>query len=147
MCKFIMMIGIPGSGKSTFAEEIKRKENGVIVSSDQLREELFGTVWEFRKNADLFSEMFSKSHMYLNQGKSVVFDATNIRRSERKSILKRFMPYYKECYYIKISLEKALYQNKIRDRNVPENVIIRMYDRIQDPQLSEGWDKVNIIDL
>lgn len=146
MCKFIMMIGIPGSGKSTFAGKIAESENAVTVSSDKLREELFGTVYEFRKNALLFSEMFGRTCKYLNEGKSVIFDATNIRSSERKRILKRFKAVFKVCYYIKTPLEKALYQNSTRDRNVPEEVIVKMYDKIQEPQPIEGWDEIYIID-
>lgn len=146
MCKFIMMIGIPGSGKSTFAEKIAKDENAIVISSDNLREELFDNVWEFKKNNLLFGEMFQRTHTYLSQGKSVVFDATNIRRSQRKQILKKFKPYYKECYYLKTPLEKVLRQNLMRNRHVPEEVIVRMYNRIQEPELIEGWDKVNIID-
>ncbi|MCX7708320.1 MAG: ATP-binding protein [Clostridia bacterium] len=146
MSKFIMMIGIPGSGKSTFAEKIAQSENGIIISSDELREELFGNVWEFKKNALLFSEMFRRSGRYLNEGKSVVFDATNITRSERKQVLKKFEPFYKVCYYIKTPLEKVLYQNSIRNRNVPEEIIIKMHEKIQEPDPSEGWDEIHIID-
>lgn len=146
MCKFIMMIGVPGSGKSTFAEKIAKSENGIIISSDKLREELFGTVNEFRKNSVLFGEMFKRTYKCLGEGKNVVFDATNIRSSERKRILKKFKSVFKACYYIKTPLKKVLYQNSIRDRKVPEEVIIGMYDKIQEPQPVEGWDEVNIID-
>lgn len=45
MPKFIMMVGLPGSGKSTWAKEyVKTSENEtVILSSDAVREELFGS--------------------------------------------------------------------------------------------------------
>ena len=38
---FTMVVGIPGSGKSTFAEEHKN-ENTIHISSDAIREEIFG---------------------------------------------------------------------------------------------------------
>jgi predicted kinase len=145
MNKFIMMVGVPGSGKSTHADQIAKKENAVIVSSDAMREELFGNVWELGKNAVLFREMLKRCHQYLSEGRSVIYDATNIRSSERKRIIKKFIPYFKECYYVKTPLEKVLRQNAIRARNVPEDIIRRMYGKIQEPQLTEGWDKINII--
>jgi predicted kinase len=146
MSKFIMMIGIPGSGKSTYAEKIAKEENAVVISSDKLREELFGNVWEVRKNAILFAEMFKRAEKHLGQGTSIVLDATNIRRAERKSVLKKFEAFYKECYYVKTPIIKVLDQNRMRERNVPEEIICQMYEKIQEPQMSEGWDKVNIIE-
>ena len=40
--KFYMIVGIPGSGKSTIAEEIALKEPAIIVSSDVIRGDLYG---------------------------------------------------------------------------------------------------------
>lgn len=145
MIKFIMMIGIPGSGKSTYAKKIAEFENAAIVSSDELRKELFGSVWELSKNAHLFGEIYRRIFKYLSEGKSVILDATNIRRNQRKHVLKKYKNYYKECYYIKTSLKKALERNNVRDRNVPEDVICSYFSKVQEPEYSEGWDKINII--
>ena len=42
MNRFVMLVGPAGSGKSTVAKEMLSKDNFVIVSSDSVREELFG---------------------------------------------------------------------------------------------------------
>lgn len=146
MNKLIMLIGIPGSGKSTYAEKIAERESAVVISSDRLREELFGNVLELRRNSKLFGEMYKRALQYLSEGKNVVLDATNITGCKRKSILNKFKSYYKECYYIKTPLQKVLHQNRSRDRNVPENVIIRMYKILEEPDYNEGWDKINIVE-
>ena len=39
---FIMMVGLPGSGKSTYAKKLSDKVQITIYSSDAIREELFG---------------------------------------------------------------------------------------------------------
>ena len=36
------MVGAPGSGKSTYAARIAKRENAVIISGDQIRAELYG---------------------------------------------------------------------------------------------------------
>lgn len=145
MSKFIMMIGIAGSGKSTFAEKIAQREDAVVLSSDKLREELFENVWEFRRNAELFGEMYRRAYKYLCEGRNVILDATNIYRRQRKYILKKFKAFFKECYFIKTPLSRVLYQNRQRDRNVPEYIIRRMYARIQEPEFSEGWDRITVV--
>jgi predicted kinase len=106
---------------------------------------LFGNVWETRKDRQLFGEMYIRTFENLSQGKSVVLDATNISSRKRTDALQNLKPYYKECYYIKIPLSKALYWNKKRDRNVPENAIRHFHRTLEPPQLVEGWDKINII--
>jgi len=38
---FYMICGIPASGKSTVAQEIASTENAVVLSSDEIRRELY----------------------------------------------------------------------------------------------------------
>lgn len=38
--------------------------------------------------------------------------------------------------------EKCLKQNRMRERVVPDDVILRMYKNFQPPAYSEGWDKI-----
>ena len=67
MPKFIMMVGLPGSGKSTWAKEYaKTSENEtVILSSDAIREELFrsrGVNTQTPENHEkVFTTMFQQS--------------------------------------------------------------------------------------
>ena len=41
---FTMMVGLPGSGKSTYAKELAERTNAKICSSDAIREELTGDI-------------------------------------------------------------------------------------------------------
>jgi predicted kinase len=143
--KLIMMVGIPGSGKSTYAEKIAKQENAVVVSSDKMREELFGDVSEQRKNRRLFGEMYKRVSSYLSQGRNVILDSTNLSSSKRSYILRKFKPYLKVCYYIEVPLSKAINNNMNRERHVPEHVIRRSFDMLQEPAFIEGWDEIHII--
>ncbi|HAU35476.1 MAG TPA: phosphohydrolase, partial [Lysinibacillus sp.] len=40
--KVIFTVGLPGSGKSTFVKQLAKRENAVVLSSDAIRQELFG---------------------------------------------------------------------------------------------------------
>lgn len=55
MNKLYMMIGLPGSGKSTIAKEISKSEDAVIVSSDEIRKEL-GDINDQSQNNKVFEE-------------------------------------------------------------------------------------------
>ncbi len=149
MNKFILMIGLPASGKSTIAKEISQKENAIIHSSDSLREELFKDVNECGRNNELFQELHRRIKVDLQNNKNVILDATNVSWKKRKAFLDQLsnankINCEKICYLVATPYEKCLQQNKLRDRKVPEHVIERMYKSFYIPQFYEGWDEINI---
>ncbi|WP_460289686.1 AAA family ATPase [Clostridium sp. CTA-6] len=147
MNKLIMMVGLPASGKSYYADKIAKKENAIIISSDNLRKELFNDIDDQKHNTEIFKELHKRVKENLKQENNIVIDATNINHKRRKALLdelKRF-DCFKECYLIATPYEKCLKQNKQRERQIPEHVIKRMYKNIVIPQYYEGWNKINII--
>lgn len=143
--RFIMMIGISGSGKSTIANEIANtKDNDiVVVSSDAIRKELLGDEENQDKNSLVFQEMFSRTKQALNDGKHVVYDATNISRKKRRGLLQQLPKgVEKIAYFVSTEYLNSLTNNENRERKVPEYVIKRMYKNMQVPIYSEGWDKI-----
>ena len=67
MAKLIILCGLPGCGKSTYAENYKAVDdaifegNTVIHSSDAIRKELFGDESSQEDNARVFELMFEFS--------------------------------------------------------------------------------------
>lgn len=147
MNKFIMMVGLPASGKSTYAQYISKTENAVIHSSDSLREELFEDVNENSRNDELFKELHSRIKKDLSEGLNVIYDATNISYKRRKAFLDELkkIDCEKICYLMATPYEKCLEQNQKRDRIVPEHIIKRMYLNFDVPAGFEGWDHIHII--
>ncbi len=146
MNKFIMMVGLPGSGKSTLAKEISVKEKAVLHSSDELREELFGDPNNQDYNELLFQELHRRIDKDLSEGKTVVYDATNLSYKKRKLYLERLNnPCFKKCILVATPYEKCLVQNSNRSRKVPERVMEKMYKSFFVPQYYEGWDSIEIL--
>ncbi len=146
MNKFIMMVGLPGSGKSTIAKELSIMENADLHSSDNLREELFGDAKNQDSNGLIFQELYKRISRDLLEGTSVIYDATNLGYKKRKSLLEKLkVGCYKECYMVATPYEKCQKQNCARSRRVPEKVIENMYRGIFVPQYFEGWDHIEIV--
>lgn len=147
MNKFIMLVGLPASGKSTIGEKLSKEFNAVIHSSDNLREELYGNINEVSKNNELFTELHKRIKQDLLNNKNVIYDTTNISYKKRKSFIENLnnIPCQKVCYLIATPYEKCLEQNQLRERIVPEYIIERMYKSIYIPQYYEGWDEINIV--
>lgn len=80
----------------------------------------------------------------LNSGHDVIYDATNINAKKRIALLNELPKCERIAYLLLADIDLILYQNKKRNRNVPEDVINRMYKRFQMPSYSEGFDDIII---
>ena len=146
-CLF-MMVGLPASGKSTFAKTITYgNSKPVIHSSDKLREELYGDAAIQGDNNQLFAELHKRIKRDLLQGKSVVYDATNIKKRTRIMFLRDIsnIKCRKICFVMATEYEACIYNNQQRERKVPEDVIHRMFMNYNPPHESEGFDVINYV--
>lgn len=137
-----VMMGLPGSGKSYVA---KNELSGIIISSDDIREELFGDINSQQDNNMVFMTLHSRICALLQEGKDVIFDATNIHRKNRIHFLKNVLNNIdcnKICHCVMTPYKLCLKRNAERKRVVPKYVIKRMYMNWEPPHRTEGWDEI-----
>ena len=147
MNKLYIMVGLPASGKSTIAKEIAKKENAVIVSTDNLRQELLNDINSQDNNEIIFKEAEKRLKEHLNANRDVIFDATNINYKKRKAFLQRMRSsksFKAIAILVATPYEECLIRNAKRERKVPEEVIKRMYYSFHIPQHYEGFDEIHI---
>lgn len=151
MNKFTMLVGLPGSGKSSIAERMTMiDENVVWISSDAIREKLWGDANDQQHPNTVFGAMFSMSLDALNKGHDVVYDATNLNAKTRAATLKQLrerahVQFYAICNVVLCSIKECKRRQNDRDRKVPDEVIDRMVHQFQTPWYNEGWDLVSAI--
>lgn len=149
MPTFTMLIGIPGSGKSTWAKE----QRGTIISTDAIRHELFGDINDQTRNAEVFDAAHTSIKCHLEAGNDVIFDATNLRSFHREILLKS-LPHCKKVALIfgvlpevaKERVDSDIKAGKLRSA-VPHHAIDRMArlfrDEVSPAGLrAEGFDEV-----
>ena len=141
----ILLCGIPGSGKTTYAEKyIKEHHNTVHISSDKIRAELWGDEATQGDANEVFSLMQSRAIDALNNGQSVVYDATNVTRKDRSYIISLCPKFAKiECHIIWAPIETCIERDAARERTVGKEVIDRMLKRFQAPYYDEGIDEIH----
>jgi len=107
--EIIIMMGYPGSGKSTIARNICKNTNYIHIEGD-----IYKTS----------SKMIKKSIEYILQNKSIVFDATNASSEKRKEYIDLGKKYnYKIiCVHVSTSRDNSYKRNKERDdkKHVPQ---------------------------
>lgn len=147
MLEFVMLAGLPGSGKSTYAN--KYKDKYVVLSSDAIREELYGDENDQTDPSKVFDLMFKRAVEALNAGKSVLYDATNIKRRLRIDTLQRLEKAVKETFtktilVIYTNIDEVKRRNASRARVVPEIVIDNMLKSFEFPVYNEGWNVIKV---
>lgn len=146
-----MMIGIPCSGKSEYANTIMNTLQGDqrpnIYSSDKIREEMFGDINDQSHNHDLFLEIHRRIKSDLKNGKSAIYDATNLSKTKRIRFLNELKNIRcTKCACVMLTpYQVCVERNKMRSRKVPEDVIRRMYLGWQPPYYHEGFDHISLI--
>ena len=147
----IMMCGLPGSGKSTYAESIlvatPAVEKPVIHSSDALRKEMFGDEATQGDNQRLFDELHRRIRSDLSDCKDVIYDATNIKKKERIEFLKLLskIKCFPVCVVMFATVALCCRNNRTRERVVPEEVINRMSKNWTPPHYSEGFEYIDYV--
>lgn len=149
----IMMCGLPGSGKSTFAENSIKVVSGakqnkpIIHSSDGLRKELYGDESEQGDANKVFSELHKRIKNDLIDGNDVVYDATCIKKKQRIQFIKELkkISCTPVCICMATEYSLCLYNNESRERKVPIDVIKRMQMHWQPPHYSEGFEQITYI--
>ena len=142
--KFVMMVGIAGSGKSTKAAEIAVREGAIVISSDTIRKELYGDETIHGGN-QVYQTMEDRTMTALRVGASVIYDATNLVASRRRELLAKLPAgVEKECVWVNTPIECALQNNQGRARHVAEWVIYHQAAQLEAPIKEEGWDVIHI---
>lgn len=144
--KLLILCGIPGSGKSTWAENFQKrigKENCKIVSRDQIRFSLLDENDDyFTKEKEVFSKFCKQIQDELDSGvKYVIADATHSNKKARETLIRNLHIYSIDIIPVEFNttLEQCLINNNFREGRscVPEKTIVEMYNRCENPSLSE----------
>ena len=143
-----MPIGLPGCGKSTWAEQ---KDGAKVFSSDAIREE-YVSKGEYASIDDVpndivFGEMEKRTVKAISRGESVVYDATSISRKDRRHILDKTRKFGVErvgvLFLVPVSVCKE--RNANRERVVPDFVYDKMIRRFDVPMLGAEFDRIEIV--
>lgn len=142
--KLIVLIGLPGSGKSTWAAA----QHATILSSDAMRLLLSGDENNQLIHARVFSTLRYLLKQRLELGATpTILDATNLRRKDRKPWLQLAARHHAtvEAVFFDVPLATALARNASRARIVPPAAIERLAARLQPPSRDEGFARITSI--
>ncbi len=152
----LMLVGIPGSGKSTWAANfVAAHPRHGIVSTDNLRAALYGDEviqgdWQQIWQRVLTQWRGGIEAIRQRELDGVIYDATNTRRRNRRGAIAaaRDLGFTSiTLVWFDLPLSLALERNRGRSRQVPADVIAAMHRQLQGapPSVQEGCDRLLVL--
>lgn len=145
-----LMVGIQGSGKSTFAKRLASEKQIQIISTDNIRQ----TYPEIPEQ-DIWPLAYRLCAKELKQGKDVIFDATSITPGVRARLKEQVQLYcdafYVGCYFffpdVALCKERVQIRNQMQGEHyLPIEVVEQFYNRLIPPTLDEGFVFIKTLD-
>ena len=132
--EMILMIGIPGSGKSTFCEQ--HLPNHRLISLDLLHT-------RFQESKALEDALADKV--------DIVIDNTNVSRAERARFIERGKAagYRIIGYYLQSKIADCLKRNAQRTgkKRIPDVGVIGRARQLELPKYNEGFDELHYVSI
>lgn len=147
MKELIILVGIPGSGKTTFAKEYWMKNIGstAYVSRDDIRYSfLQESEGYFEHEGRVFEKYIQDIQDAIENNQIIICDATHLTEKARNKVLDN-LDLSKigniNIIYFDIPIEKCLEYNELRTgrAKVPRGAIRRMGLSIEKPSYSEKY--------
>ncbi len=140
-------MGLPASGKTTFAKILKKKLNlhfqveVKIIDPDLLRDILSTKSFDFQNEPRIREETLGKVRKYLKKGMIVISDDLNYYTSMRHDLKSIAVDLGTNFYIIHIStpLELCLKRNENRGKPIPNTVIQKIHNKF-DNFKKYRWD-------
>jgi len=142
--RIVVLVGLPGSGKSTYLEQL-----GVAgLSSDAIR----GLLADDENDQTIHERVFETLRYLLRQRLALkrpvtYIDATNLTLRERRPYLSIGAAFgcEVEALFFDAPLEVCLARNASRERVVPAEALAKMQERLEPPSTAEGFARVTRI--
>ena len=140
MATLYIMVGLPGSGKSTKAKEIANETGAFLTSLDSIREEIAGSRKNWHENPDIFNNIMSRSianiqnamvEWHLKNGESVIVDYMNLQSRYTSFFQELSKKYDIEIEFVKMKCDwatlKERNQSRPSDERVDEDWLYQMF--------------------
>jgi predicted kinase len=149
MATLYVLIGLPGSGKSHWAQANTDRIEAIVVGSDEVRTEFQASGKNPYDGDAIFAEVERRTRAQLQADRSVILDATHYQRRYRTYAINLAHQLHVPCVavWFDTPLDEVLQRNGWRtgdrfgEERVPDHIIREMAAHFDPPKRAE-FDRV-----
>lgn len=133
----VIVLGLPGSGKSYFAGRLAQRLNAEYVNSDRLRKELFPTrTYSKLEKAMVYGALLKRMEEAQNKRKDLVLDAT----FHKKEIRQQFMDKSKGgIIFIEVQADEDIIRQRLKEDRPYSEADLRIHQLIK-----QQWEPLQL---
>lgn len=144
-----MLVGIQGSGKSTFAKKMAEEKKISIISTDHVRQTNPGI-----SESLVWPTVYKQVYVACKQNRDAIFDATSITKKVRKRFFDEVndLGITPEVTVINFIEDVELCVKRVEERNkdinqlfLPPDVVRSYAEKKEEPELDEGFKEIIIV--
>lgn len=131
----VLTVGIPGSGKSTWAKAFATRSGYMRICPDDIREKITGNISDISCDDRVWNEVYHQVGSAISNGSNVILDATMVNSKARRVMISQFediaiivfklFPCDPEEAKERIRIDIG---GQVNRSNVPASVVDRMYE-------------------
>lgn len=151
--ELILMVGIPGSGKSTTAQKLF--PNHIIISRDRISqmskdEKAYLLKTYNEKYGKKLDVQRKREYVLIEdariQNKNIVIDNVNIDRNARRPYIEyaKRHNYSVKALFFK-NIQAAYEQNRKREKRLDDAILTKYVNRLEPPNKDEGIEYIQVI--
>jgi predicted kinase len=113
----IVITGLPGTGKTTIAEELAKEIDAIVFSTDKIRKKIFQKpVYNEEDKKIVYNQLFLETNKYLAKGKNVILDGTFYTKSLRQRAKEVGKSLSNNVYFIYCETPEEILKKRIENR-------------------------------
>jgi predicted kinase len=139
----IIVFGLPGSGKSYFANPLAEMMNAEYINSDQVRKEVIcQKSYSEEEKLSVYEEMLARMTTAVTQNKNVVLDATFYKHDIRKKFIEG-IEQDENIWFIEVIADECLIRQRLQTTRTDSDADFEVYIKVK--QQWEPFDEPHLV--
>ncbi len=128
----IIVVGLPGTGKTTFSRALAQIIDAVHLNTDMIRDQLdLRGQYDRQTKALIYQEMMNKVEAALLKGRNVILDGTFYKRKIREGYRKLAKAQEVEIKWIELKAEEKVIRNRVEKKRTYSEADFNVYLKIK----------------